>query len=75
MDTGVMLSVHVISDIPYSNRKNQRQQLQKRYDSDGEIGHFFDTAATQKDDEFDEAEHTAVNEASEESNDGSSAKR
>jgi hypothetical protein len=61
-DTGIMLSVPVTSEIPYA-KNNNCNTYQEGYDSDGEVGPFFDAIANQKDDddeEFDEDEHTPV---------------
>lgn len=58
-DTGIMLSVPVTSEIPYA-KNNNSNTYQEGYDSDGDVGPFFDAIVNQKDDEdeeFDEDEH------------------
>ena len=67
-DTGVVLSVPISSQLPYSNNNNE-QTYQDGYDSDGEIGPFFDAVAFQLDDEdevFDEEEHAPAPETTNE---------
>jgi hypothetical protein len=44
---GVLLSVPVTSDLPQANRANC-SQYQEGYDSDGEIGPFFDAIENQR---------------------------
>jgi hypothetical protein len=69
---GVLLSVPVTSDLPQANRANC-SQYQEGYDSDGEIGPFFDAIENQRydndeifnEEEPERAEENIVNEESE----------
>jgi hypothetical protein len=67
-DDGVALSVPVTSQMPYSN--NNTSTYEDGYDSDGQLGPFYDAVAHQKDDddeEFDEEEQIPLHEVSDES--------
>jgi hypothetical protein len=68
MDDGVVLSVPVTSQIPYAN--NCRSTSEDGYDSDGQLGPFYDAVAHEKDDDaedFDEEEQELLQEVSNES--------
>jgi hypothetical protein len=62
--SGVVLSVPATTEAPCSNN-NRNQTYQEGYDSDEEVGPFFDAVASQLDDDdevFDEEEHAPVHE-------------
>jgi hypothetical protein len=65
--TGVLLSAPFTSDLPHSNWNENSTQYQEGYNSNGEIGPFFDAVANQReDDDEEEQEKAAENIASEE---------
>jgi hypothetical protein len=68
MDDGVVLSMPVTSQIPYAN--NRGSTSEDGYDSDGQLGPFYDAVAHEKDDDaedFDEEEQEPLQEVSNES--------
>ena len=68
LDNRVALSMPVTSQIPYSN--NNMSTYEDGYDSDGQLGPFYDAVAHQKDDddeEFDEEEQMPLHEISDDS--------
>jgi hypothetical protein len=67
-DDGVVISVPVTSDIPNSNNNNGTYE--DGYDSDGQLGPFYDAVLNEKDDddeEFIEEEQRPLNEVSDDS--------
>jgi hypothetical protein len=67
-DDGVVISVPVTSDIPYSNNNNGTYE--DGYDSNGQLGPFYDAVCNEKDDddeEFIEEEQRPLNEVSNDS--------